>query len=339
MSILGNNQMGTPFFHELKKQASFFFKEKIRTARLALTDVTPAQLLTEEATNGNPWGPDTRTMGLISRAAFEIDDYWRIVEILHNRFLRFDRKNWRESYKALILLEHLLTHGPESVAAEFHGDRDVIRELGRFQYIDERGFNWGLNMRKKSERILQLLEKGELLKEERNRARKISRGIEGFGSFCHRSSSSSDENFRESAIAFGRSNSHYTDYTQHEDSVSSTEEGLSDADKICTLVADLQTENFNPSGSLDNGRAHKKTENLRQPLKEKMGERSLQNIAKVNIVPTKKLVSEERKEWECTRESNPFLGSQKDEPNFDFPIEDHPFSDPELTTAALLSVS
>ena len=48
MSSLGSNSgggnMGTPFFHEFKRQASFFFKEKIKTARLALTDVTPAQL-------------------------------------------------------------------------------------------------------------------------------------------------------------------------------------------------------------------------------------------------------------------------------------------------------
>lgn len=39
----------------------------------------------EEATNGNPGGPDSRTLKMISRAAFEVDDYWRIVEILHKR--------------------------------------------------------------------------------------------------------------------------------------------------------------------------------------------------------------------------------------------------------------
>lgn len=199
------SSMGAPLFQELKKQASFFLKDKIRTARLALTDVTPAQLwvwfwsfhvlnrrvqffvvdfgsyqikiwarfvgscrLTEEATNGSPWAPDTRTMGLISRAAFEVDDYWRIVEILHQRYQRFeamnregifsclkiwswapvelcfrlsrfDRKQWREPYQALILLEHLLTHGPESVASEFQIDKDVIAEIGSFQHIDERG--------------------------------------------------------------------------------------------------------------------------------------------------------------------------------------------------------
>lgn len=41
--------------------------------------------LTEEATDEDLWPPDTRTMGSISRAAFEVDDYWRIVDILHKR--------------------------------------------------------------------------------------------------------------------------------------------------------------------------------------------------------------------------------------------------------------
>lgn len=200
--------MGTPFFHEFKKQASFFFKEKIKTARLALTDVTPAELLTEEITNGNPWAPDARTMNFISRAAFEIDDYWRITEILHKRLSKFDRKNWRESYQALVLLEHLITHGPESTAQEFQSNRDVIEEMGNFLHIDERGFNWGLTVRKKSERVLKLLEKGPLLREERDRVRKVSRGIEGFGSFNHKWSSDG-AGAEQPQDLFRKCNSHY----------------------------------------------------------------------------------------------------------------------------------
>ena len=45
--------------------------------------------MTEEVTNENPRRPDPRTMGVISRAAFEVDDYWRIMEILHKRSLNF----------------------------------------------------------------------------------------------------------------------------------------------------------------------------------------------------------------------------------------------------------
>ncbi|CAN1150459.1 EPN2 [Linum perenne] len=214
MSILSKSSSssdisGTSFL-EFKKQASFFFKEKIKTARLALTDVTPAQLLTEEATSGNPWAPDTRTLGSISRAAFELDDYLRIVEILHKRLVRFERKNWRSTYHSLILLERLLTHGPESVAREFQEDTDAIRDIQSFQHIDEKGFNWGLAVRNKSERILKLLENEGLLKEERERSRKLTRGIRGFGSFSERTSSSSPK-LGILQQSYGRSNSQFND--------------------------------------------------------------------------------------------------------------------------------
>lgn len=207
-----SNNMNGHSFLEFRKQASFYIKEKIKTARLALTDVTPTQLLAEEATNANPWAPDTRTLGLISKAAFEVDDYWRIVEILHNKISKFDRKSWRSSYNALIVLEHLLTHGPESVAEEFQTDKPIINTMDKFQLIDEKGFNWGLAVRNKSERILKLLEKGPLLKEERDHARKLSREIKGFGSFQGRSTTP----LKESSVAIGRSHSQFNEHGNEE---------------------------------------------------------------------------------------------------------------------------
>ncbi|CAN0854118.1 Epn2 [Linum grandiflorum] len=215
-------------FLEFKKQASFFFKEKIKTARLALTDVTPAQLLTEEATSGNPWAPDPRTLGSISRAAFELDDYLRIVEILHKRLGKFERKNWRATYHSLILLERLLTHGPESVSREFLEDRHAIRDAQTFQHIDEKGFNWGLAVRKKSERILKLLENEGLLKEERDRSRKLTRGIQGFGSFTQKTSSSSSSSSKLGILqqSYGRSNSQFNDDSEENKIVSDNKENL-----------------------------------------------------------------------------------------------------------------
>ncbi|KAG8387828.1 hypothetical protein BUALT_Bualt02G0061700 [Buddleja alternifolia] len=235
MSILSSSgNMNGPIFHEFKKQASFFLKEKIKTARLALTDVTQAQLLTEEATNGNPGGPDARTLKMISKAAFEIDDYWRIVDILHKR-------NWRASYKAAIVIEHLLTHGPERVAEEFQCDGDVIRQMEYFQHIDDNGFNWGENVRKKCERILKLLEKGPLLKQERDRARKVSRGIQGFGSFCIRT-----QEIESSLKSFDRCKSEFSDQTtNHEDFFSVPNENnlaKTETEKLL-LVANPKSEN------------------------------------------------------------------------------------------------
>lgn len=304
MSNLGNANVGTTLFQEFKRQASFFLKEKLKTARLALTDVTSAQLLTEEATNGDPCSPDTRTMGLISRAAFEVDDYWRIVEILHKRLERFDKKNWRVSYKALIVLEHLLTHGPESIAEEFQSDKNVIEEMGNFQHTDDTGFNWSLTVRRKSERILRLLERGPLLKEERDRARKLTRGIKGFGSFSLQSSSPPQEILKESSLAgtFGRCSSEFN--IRNKEIPFPSDDGDS---------ASIQTR---AEWSLQ------RDENVSMVRSEKMEEsESLVPGSRENLVV----------------ESKPLLGGHKAEDWIAVYEEDHPFNeDDSQTTASLL---
>ncbi|KAK3206255.1 hypothetical protein Dsin_020301 [Dipteronia sinensis] len=340
MSILSrniNSNMGSSSFHEFKKQASFFFKEKIKTARLALTDVTSAELLTEEATNGNPWSPNTRTMGSISRAAFEVDDYWRIVEILHKRFSKFEKKNWRVSHNSLVVLEHLLTHGPESVAEEFQCDKDVIREMGSFQYIDEKGFNWGLAVRKNSERILKLLEKGPLLKEERDRARKLTREIKGFGSFCHRSSGKGI--LKESSRGtFERSNSQFNNCENEENQLPilpSSNEGQGDS----MQKVKRSQRNMNEDAILESG---KKTENSSSRWSLSDGKQMLENPEtetqlsfKENMAPDK----EEIDDWNFTGESNPLLDARNDDPTVEIFTEedDHPFNETEnITTGSSL---
>lgn len=41
--------------------------------------------MTEEATSGDASPPNVKTMSLIARQAFEIDEYVRISDILHKR--------------------------------------------------------------------------------------------------------------------------------------------------------------------------------------------------------------------------------------------------------------
>lgn len=186
--------MGTLFLSEIKKQASSFLQEKYKVARLVFTDVTPAELLVEQATNDDPCSIDTKTMTRICEAAFEIEDYWRIVDVLHQRLYTVDWKQWRQSYKALVLLDFLLTHGPESVAQEFLCHVEIIQELGYFKHVDERGFNWGSAMQKKSERIIELMTDSELLQEARSKALKVSKEIQGFGNLLVSPSSSFSSN-------------------------------------------------------------------------------------------------------------------------------------------------
>ncbi|KAK9931179.1 hypothetical protein M0R45_018469 [Rubus argutus] len=88
------------FLDHFKKQASHFLQERYKSARLTFTDVTSAELWAEEATNGDPCSPDAKTMTKIAAASFEMEDYWRIVDILHRKLYNVDWKEWRQSYKA-----------------------------------------------------------------------------------------------------------------------------------------------------------------------------------------------------------------------------------------------
>ncbi|XP_050216401.1 uncharacterized protein LOC126667464 [Mercurialis annua] len=193
--------MGTLFLNQIKKQATFFLQEKYKNVRLALTDVSQAELLAEEATNSSAWGPDARTMTKIAEASYEVDDYWKIVDVLHKRFHNVDWKEWRQSYKSLILLEFLLTHGPEEFAEQFQSDSDAIEELGTFNYVDDKGFNWGDIMQKRSNNIINLLHGGVTLKEARLKALQITKEIQGFGSFPILSPSSSSTSSPSSATS------------------------------------------------------------------------------------------------------------------------------------------
>ncbi|RDX81462.1 Epsin-3 [Mucuna pruriens] len=322
------SKMGTPLFHELKKQASFFLKEKFNTARLALTDVTPAELMTEEATKGNSWAPDSPTLRSISRAAFELDDYWRIVGILHKRFLKFDKKNWRASYNSLIVLEHLLTHGPESVAEEFQSDKDVISQMNCFQYIDDSGFNWGLTIRKKSERILKLLEEGSILKEERNHARRLSREIQGFGSFSLRSNQAQGV-LREKSLPtkFDRCKSDFNNNENQENQFFGSNHCLD------TAAVKSPSPSHHQGGIFKSQDDSVETESYLDDQGNNQMHQKSETSSKENVTPSK----EEFHLWNLKGESNPLLdGSQEDE--IFIAEDDHPFNSTEMhATSSLLS--
>ncbi|KAG2402071.1 uncharacterized protein HKW66_Vig0232670 [Vigna angularis] len=174
--------MGSLFLEQIKKQTTNFLQEKYKSARMTFTDVTETELLAEEATNKDDCSPDAKTMTRIAEASFDIDEYWRIVDILHHRLYNVDWEQWRQAYKTMVLLEFLLTHGPQEFAPEFQCDVEIIEDLGGFTHIDEKGFNWGSRMQKLSDEIVKLLQNAEALTEARLKALKITNGIQGFGS-------------------------------------------------------------------------------------------------------------------------------------------------------------
>ncbi|WVZ06375.1 hypothetical protein V8G54_019721 [Vigna mungo] len=72
-------------------------------------------------------------------------------------------------------------------------------------------FNWGLSVRKLSERVLKLLRNKDFFKEERATARHLSHAIKGFGSFNPRSSAIDERLSDLPSKIYGRCNSYYDD--------------------------------------------------------------------------------------------------------------------------------
>ncbi|CAM0911491.1 unnamed protein product [Alopecurus aequalis] len=163
--------MAALFSTRLGRQASGYLQDKYKQARLALGDITPAELLVQEATNGDPCVPDAKTLACIADAAFDIDDYWRIANVLHRRLGSVhDWKEWRPVYKALVVLEFLLTHGPEELPRDFLPTMKALRDLRGFTYTDDKGFDWGASMQRRVDSVVGLLTDADRLRDARHRA-------------------------------------------------------------------------------------------------------------------------------------------------------------------------
>lgn len=170
-------------------------------------------------------------------------------------------------------------------------------------------------MRKKSERVMKLLEKGPLLKEERDKSRKLSRGIQGFGSFTQRSSSAASQGILREKPAFGtyaRSHSQFSSHENEENQLPcNKEEGLF-----------IKTEVSKPSkGGVNNFVSVKRTESS-------SGSTETETSVKENMAP-----DEEESTillLDGTQDSR--IGTSEE--------DDHPFSDTNNTesTASLLAV-
>lgn len=162
---------------------------------------------------------------------------------------------------------------------------------------------------------MKLLENGQLLRDERNKARKISRGIEGFGSFNIRIKSG-EGILEESVIKpYGRSNSQFNDHGNEEDENSN----FNTQDLINTKME--KVEDAAVSWNLDTG--------------DKYLVSGISSISfKENMAP-----SEDMHKWNFKGEAKSLLDEQKTDPRIGFSSEkDHPFTETDrLTSASLLS--
>eukprot|EP01018_Ginkgo_biloba_P031366 Gb_07937 [translate_table: standard] len=146
-----------------------------------------------DVTSNEPWGPHGSVMADIAQATRNYNEYQLIMAVLWKR-VNDTGKNWRHVYKALTVLEYLVAHGSERVIDELREHAYQISTLSDFQYVDSSGKDQGLNVRKKAQNIVALINDKERIREVRQKAvanRDKYRGVSSTGGIYKPSSYSS----------------------------------------------------------------------------------------------------------------------------------------------------
>ncbi|XP_015962914.1 clathrin interactor EPSIN 3 isoform X2 [Arachis duranensis] len=122
-----------------------------------------------DATSNEPWGPHGSLLSDIAQATRNPHEYQMIMSVIWKR-VNDTGKNWRHVYKALTVLEYLVAHGSERVIDDIREHAYQISTLSEFQYVDSSGRDQGINVRKKSQGLVLLVNDKEKIIEVRQKA-------------------------------------------------------------------------------------------------------------------------------------------------------------------------
>ncbi|XP_069139988.1 clathrin interactor 1-like isoform X2 [Argopecten irradians] len=149
-----------------------------------------------EATSDEAWGPHGTLMQEIARYTFTYEHFPEVMGMLWKRMLHDNKKNWRRVYKSLLLLTYLLKNGSERVVTSSREHLYDLRSLESYTFTDEHGKDQGLNVRQKTQELIEFIQNDEKLREERKKAKKNKDkyvGVAGEGSLGSRYSDRYDE--------------------------------------------------------------------------------------------------------------------------------------------------
>eukprot|EP00850_Spirogloea_muscicola_P009773 SM000055S18307 [mRNA] locus=s55:637648:641843:- [translate_table: standard] len=177
---------------ELRKVLDQAVRDIQREVNKNILNVSEIEQKVLDATNDEAWGPHGTAMLEIAQASRRYSDFQKIMAIIWKRLAERE-KNWRHMYKALTLLEFLVAHGSEKVIDEFRESTYQIKGLVNFQYVEPNGKDQGMNVRKKAQTILALLQDTEKIREVRAKASANKDKYGGISSTGHRGRGTSYE--------------------------------------------------------------------------------------------------------------------------------------------------
>ncbi|XP_023244186.1 clathrin interactor 1-like [Centruroides sculpturatus] len=106
---------------------------------------TEVEAKVREATNDDAWGPTGQLMQEIAQNTFTYEHFPEVMGMLWKRMLHDNKRNWRRTYKALLLLGYLIRNGSERVVTSAREHIYDLRSLENYTFIDEHGKDQGVN--------------------------------------------------------------------------------------------------------------------------------------------------------------------------------------------------
>ncbi|XP_059480017.1 telomere length regulation protein TEL2 homolog isoform X2 [Neocloeon triangulifer] len=143
--------------------------DKVTNVVMNYTDV---EAKVREATNDDSWGPTGQQMQDVAQHTFTYEHFPEVMTMLWRRMLQDNRRNWRRTYKSLLLLNYLVKNGSERVVTSAREHIYDLRGLENYSYFDENGKDQGINVRHKVKELIDFVQDDDRLREERKKAKK-----------------------------------------------------------------------------------------------------------------------------------------------------------------------
>ncbi|KAI4337109.1 hypothetical protein L6164_015562 [Bauhinia variegata] len=144
-------------------------REIKREVNLKVLKVPEIEQKVLDATDNEPWGPHGSALAEIADATKKFTECQMVMNVLWTR-LSETGKDWRYVYKALAVIEHLIANGSERSVDDIIEHTFQISALSSFEYVEPNGKDVGINVRKKAETIVALLNNKDKIQEVRNKA-------------------------------------------------------------------------------------------------------------------------------------------------------------------------
>ncbi|KAK4049813.1 Epsin-3, clathrin recruitment and traffic between the Golgi and endosome [Microbotryomycetes sp. JL201] len=166
---------------ELQEITMYDVKSAVNKAKNMVLNLSEIEAKVKEATNDDTWGASSTLMQEIAQSTFDFQLFNEIMPTIYARFTDKEARQWRQIYKALVLLEYLVKNGSERVVDDARSHLSLIKVLRNFHYIDENGKDQGINVRNRSKELAELLQDLDKVRMERRKAKQNRNKYQGIG--------------------------------------------------------------------------------------------------------------------------------------------------------------